>query len=57
MFYAGNPWILEPGMVMFTHMIIMDSDTGTAMCLGRTSLVTKGACEPLSQASLDLVVK
>ncbi|MEZ5876703.1 MAG: Xaa-Pro peptidase family protein [Tepidamorphaceae bacterium] len=57
MFYAGNPWILEPGRVMFTHMIIMDSDTGTAMCLGRTSLVTQGACEPLSKASLDLVVK
>lgn len=57
MFYAGNPWVLEPNMVMFTHMIIMDSDTGTAMCLGRTSLVTQGACEPLSKASLDLVVK
>ena len=27
-------------MVLFAHMILMDSETGTAMCLGRTSLVT-----------------
>ena len=26
-------------MVLFAHMILMDSDTETAMCLGRTSLV------------------
>ncbi len=48
MFYEGNEWVLEPGMVMFLHMILMDSETGTAMCLGRTSIVTGGAPEPLS---------
>jgi Xaa-Pro dipeptidase len=57
MFYAGDPWILEPGMVMFAHMIVMDSDSGTAMCLGRTSVVSETGSEPLSKASLDLVVK
>jgi Xaa-Pro dipeptidase len=57
MFYSGNPWILEPGMVMFAHMIIMDSDNDAAMCLGRTSLVCETASEPLSRASLDLIVK
>ncbi len=57
MFYADNPWALQPGMVMFAHMIVMDSDTGTAMCLGRTSLVTDSGSEPLSKASLDLIVK
>ncbi len=57
MFYAGNPWVLEPNMVMFAHMIIMDSDTGTAMCLGRTSIITDGAPEPLSATPLDLVIK
>jgi Xaa-Pro aminopeptidase len=56
MFYSGNPWVLEPGMVMFAHMIIMDSGTGTAMCLGRTSLVTAAGSEPLSKAPLDLIV-
>jgi Xaa-Pro dipeptidase len=56
MFYSGNPWVLEPGMVMFAHMIIMDSASGTAMCLGRTSLVTGTGSEPLSKAPLDLIV-
>ena len=40
MFYEGNDWVLEPGMVMFAHMILMDSQSGAAMCLGRTSLTT-----------------
>ena len=44
-------------MVMFAHMIIMDSDSGTAMCLGRSSILTEGAPEPLSATPLDLVVK
>ena len=35
------PTVVEPGMVFFLHMILMDSDTQTAMCLGRTSLVTQ----------------
>ncbi len=57
MFYEGNPWELEAGMVMFLHMIIMDSDSGTAMTLGRTSIVTENGPEPLSAAALDLIVK
>ncbi|ESR23187.1 M24 family metallopeptidase [Lutibaculum baratangense] len=57
MFYEDNPWVLESGMVMFAHMIIMDSDSGTAMTLGRTSLVTQGGSEPLTRAPLDLIVK
>ncbi len=48
MFYQGNASVLEPGMVMFLHMILMDSENETAMCLGRTSIVTGGAPEPLS---------
>lgn len=57
MFYPGNSTLLRPGMVMFLHMILMDSDAGTAMTLGRTSLVTEGAPEPLSRASLDLPMR
>jgi Xaa-Pro dipeptidase len=37
-------------------MILMDSDTGTAMCLGRTYLTTAGAPQTLSSAPLDLIV-
>ncbi|MEL6793114.1 MAG: aminopeptidase P family protein, partial [Pseudomonadota bacterium] len=42
------------GMVFFLHMILMDSDTGAAMTLGRTSLVTETGSEPLSALSLEL---
>ncbi|MGL5735861.1 MAG: M24 family metallopeptidase [Beijerinckiaceae bacterium] len=57
MMYEANPWVLEPGMVMFAHMILMDSDSATAMCLGRTYLVTEGAAEALNFANLDLIVR
>jgi len=57
MFYKGNPVVIEPGMVFFLHMILMDSEAGQAMCLGRTSIVGEGAAEVLSKASLDLVVR
>lgn len=57
MFYAENPWVLEPGMVLFAHMILMDSESETAMCLGRTFLVTEGAAEPLNIPDLALVVR
>ncbi|MEM9045714.1 MAG: Xaa-Pro peptidase family protein [Pseudomonadota bacterium] len=55
MFYEGAPTIMKPGMVFFLHMILMDSDTKTAMCLGRTSLVTEGAAEPLSRMPLEMI--
>ena len=57
MFYTGNPVIIEPGMVFFLHMILMDSDAGQAMTLGRTSIVTGGGADALSKAPLDLVVR
>ncbi len=43
MFYAGNSEPIAPGMTLFAHMIIMDSETGNAMCLGRTYLTTDEA--------------
>ena len=56
MFYEDAPAVLEPGQVYFLHMILMDSDTGAAMTLGRTSLVTEAEPESLSRLSLDLPV-
>ena len=56
MFYTGNPVAAAPDMVFFLHMILFDSDAGEAMTLGRTVRVTETGCEPLSTASLDLVV-
>ncbi|MFQ5993894.1 MAG: M24 family metallopeptidase [Acidiferrobacterales bacterium] len=57
MFYAGNPIIVQPNMVFFLHMILMNSDTNRAMTLGQTVQVTEEGCQPLHQASLDLTVK
>jgi Xaa-Pro dipeptidase len=56
MFYAGNPAIIEANQVYFVHMILMDSASETAMCLGRTSLVTAGGSTPLNARDLDLMV-
>ena len=55
MLYGGNPAVFAPGMVVFCHMIIFNSDAGVAMTLGRTSLVTDQGPEPLSKAGLELV--
>ena len=56
MFYEDAPTIMAPGMVFFLHMIIVDSETATAMTLGRTSLVTERGAEPLSAMPLGMVV-
>jgi Xaa-Pro dipeptidase len=57
MFYAGNPTRIVPNMTLFAHMILMDSDSETAICLGRTSLTREGPAEPLSRHSLDLILR
>lgn len=57
MFYAGNPTIVAPNMVFFLHMILMDSETGTAMCPGESVVVTQNGSERLSSRSIDLVVR
>lgn len=57
MFHAGNEQDITPDMSLFVHMIIMDSDSGTAMTLGQTYLTTEDAPRSLSRHSLDLIVK
>ena len=57
MFYADNPVVIGEGMVFFLHMILMDSDAGQAMTLGRTSIVGSSGAEVLSKAPIDLVVR
>jgi Xaa-Pro dipeptidase len=56
MFYQGNPEPIAPDMTLFAHMIIMDSETETAMTLGRTYLTTETQPRPLSRHDLDLIV-
>jgi Xaa-Pro aminopeptidase len=57
MFFRGNPTVIQPNMVLFAHMILMDSDAGAAMCLGRTYLTADGAPEPLSRHGTEMVVR
>ncbi len=56
MFFHGNPVLAEPDMTFFLHMIVMDSDSGSAMALGHTVRVTDKGCERLSRSNLDLIV-
>ena len=56
MLYTGNPVVLQPGMVFFMHMILMDSDNQLAMNLGETYLVTNSGNERLGKKKLDLVI-
>ncbi|HET7412225.1 MAG TPA: Xaa-Pro peptidase family protein [Pararhizobium sp.] len=55
MFFADNPQVIESNMTLFAHMIIMDSEAGAAMTLGRTYLTTDAAPESLSRFDLDMI--
>ncbi|MQA11878.1 MAG: M24 family metallopeptidase [Pseudonocardiaceae bacterium] len=45
MIYADNPLVLEPNMTFFTHMVLVDHDTGLTMSLGEQAIVTAGEPE------------
>ena len=55
MFYEGNPLPMDVGNVFFLHMILMDSDSGYAMCWGHSVLIGEAGVERLSRHSLDLI--
>ena len=55
MFYEGNPLKMQTGQVFFLHMILMDSDTGLAMTLGHSVLVTDTGVERLSRHGLEML--
>ncbi|MHB0952670.1 MAG: M24 family metallopeptidase [Allorhizobium sp.] len=57
MFHVGNPQEILPGMSLFVHMIIMDSERETAMTLGHTYLTTAEEPKALSRHPLDLIVR
>ena len=56
MFYAGNDTPVAPNMTLFAHMIIIDSDSQTAMYLGQTYITTDSKPKQLSRHGLDFVV-
>ena len=57
MFYERNDFVIARDQVYFLHMILMDSDSETALCLGRTYLVGVHHAEALNAHDLDLVLK
>ncbi len=57
MFHAGNPQPILADMSLFVHMIIMDSERGTAMTLGHTYLTTADAPKALSRHPLELIIR
>ena len=57
MIYSGNETAIEEGMVLFTHMIIADSDTETAMTLGQSYITSRKGPQSLSRHDVDLIVR
>ena len=56
MIFADNPVVLEPNMVIFMHMILLDLDRQLAMSLGDTVVVTRGGCDTLTKSGAALIV-
>ena len=57
MIYPGATLRCEPGMTLFYHVMIPDTDTGLAMGVGHTLVVTEGAPEVLNPLPDALTVK
>ncbi len=49
MFYSGNPTIMRERQVFFLHMILMDDQSGHAMCVGHSVEVTANGAKRLSR--------
>lgn len=57
MFFRGNEAEISEGMVFFAHMILMDSDSEAAYCLGRTYIIGARKPEPVSKFPLTMIVR
>ena len=57
MIFSGNDTIIEEGMVIFTHMIIADSESETAMTIGQSYITGKKGPEDLSRHDIDLIIR
>ena len=57
MLYRGNPVVVEPGMVIFSHMDVRDDQHGIMATPGETVLITDKGAEPLTKTPIAYVVK
>ncbi len=55
MFYHGNGQVLQKNMVFFAHMILMDSESETAMTLGRSYIIGEDGPQCLSRFEPELI--
>jgi len=51
----SDPQLLEPGMVFFMHMLMVNRERGLMMSLGETAIVTDRACEAITHAPRSLI--
>lgn len=56
MIFSGNSMLLRPGMVLFPHVMIPNTDAGLAQSLGYTLVITDTGCEVLSTLPLEMPV-
>ena len=56
MIFRDNPVVVQPNMVIFMHMILLDADNTLAMSAGDTVITTPTGCETLTQLGQALVV-
>ncbi|GGB20646.1 M24 family metallopeptidase [Allosediminivita pacifica] len=56
MIYPGASLVCEPGMTLFYHVMNGDGDSGLAMGVGHTLVVTEGAPEVITGLPDDLTV-
>jgi Xaa-Pro dipeptidase len=55
MIYEGNSTRIQKNMVLFHHMIIVDSETNTAMTIGQSSIAAKKGPISLTRHEIDLI--
>ena len=52
----ADPLVLEPNMVFFMHMLMVNREKGLMMSLGEQAIVTDGVCERITHAPRNLPV-
>ena len=56
MIFRDNPVVVQPNMVIFMHMILLDWDNKLAMSVGDTVITTSEGCKTLTKLGQGLVV-
>ncbi|WP_108663094.1 M24 family metallopeptidase [Acuticoccus kandeliae] len=55
MVWAGNPQVIDTGMVFFLHMTLFDRESGSSMCLGETAIVGERGCEAVNHVPREVI--